>query len=140
MARSHPQEEEAGAAVRRTLELAAEELHMDAVILGEATREDEIVHCAAGMPDEMGIHEGARTPRPMLVGRPATRQLGVRTYIRVTLSLRDARHFVLCLLARDRRPKLGDGELAFLRGIAESIRSQLSDGFAPYGSSLPGRA
>jgi hypothetical protein len=138
MAQSHP-EEDAGAAVRRTLELAAEELHMDAVVLGEATREDEIVHCAAGVPDEMGIREGARPPRPLLVGRPATRQLGVRTYIRVSLSLRDARHFVLCLLARDRRPKLGDGELAFLRGIAESIRSQLSDGFAPYGSSLPAR-
>jgi hypothetical protein len=130
MAHSHPQDD-AGAAVRRTLELAAEELHMDTVVLGEATRGDEIVHCAAGIADEMGIHEGARTPRPMLVGRPATRQLGVRTYIRVSLSLRDARHFVLCLLARDRRPKLGDGDLVFLRGIAESIRSQLSDGLAP---------
>jgi hypothetical protein len=62
----------------------------------------------------------------MLVGRPATRQLGVRTYIRVTLSLRDARHFVLCLLARERRPKLCDGEVAFLQGVAESIRNQLS--------------
>jgi hypothetical protein len=138
MAHSHSQED-AGAAVRRTLELAAEELHMDAVVLGEATRGDEIVHWAAGAPGEMGIHEGARTPRPMLVGRPATRQLGVRTYIRVSLSLRDARHFVLCLLARDRKPKLGDGELAFLRGIAESIRTQLSDGLSPYGSSLPVR-
>jgi hypothetical protein len=136
MAHSHSQED-AGAAVRRTLELAVKELHMDAVVLGEATRGDEIVHCAAGVPDEMGIHEGARTPRPMLVGRPATRRLGVRTYIRVSLSLKDARHFVLCLLARDRRPKLDDGELVFLRGIAESIRSQLSDGFGPYGPSLP---
>jgi len=112
---------------------------MDAVILGEATRDNEIVHCAAGDPDAMGIHEGARAPRQMLVGRPATGQLGIRTYIRLSLSLRDARHFVLCLLARDRRPKLGDGELVFLRGIAESIRSQLSDGFGPYGSSLPVR-
>lgn len=138
MAPSHPHEDP-GAAVRRTLELAAEQLHMDTVVLGEATRQDEIVHCAAGVADEMGIREGARPPRPLLVGRPATRQFGVRTYIRVSLSLRDARHFVLCLLARDRRPTLGDGELVFLRGIAESIRSQLSDGLGPYGSSLPVR-
>jgi hypothetical protein len=125
MAHSHT-DEETGDAVRRTLELAAEQLAMDVVVLGEATREDEIVHWAAGEPGAMGIHEGSRTPRRMLVGRPATRQLGVRTYIRVSLSMRDARHYVLCLLARDRRAKLGEGDVAFLRGIAESVRSQLS--------------
>jgi hypothetical protein len=77
---------------------------MDAVVLGEETYGDEIVHCAAGDPDATGM----------------------RTYMRISLSLRDARHFVLRFLARERRPKLGDRDLVFLRGIAESVRQQLS--------------
>jgi GAF domain-containing protein len=62
---------------------------------------------------------------PAVAALPATRELGVRSYIGVPLRLEDARLYVLCCLSRERRPHLGDQEITFLRGVAESIRGQL---------------
>ncbi|HEX4759340.1 MAG TPA: hypothetical protein VH256_01005 [Thermoleophilaceae bacterium] len=101
-------------AVRRTLALAAEQLDMDVAVLDEVTRDEEIVRFSAGDTRAMGIAEGAPAPRPL-----------VRAQIRIVLSPRDARHFVLCCLSRQREAKLGKREVAFLDGIAESLRSQL---------------
>jgi hypothetical protein len=83
-------------AVRRTLALAAEQLDMDVAVLDEVTRDEEIVRFSAGDTRAMGIAEGAPAPRPL-----------VRAQIRIVLSPRDARHFVLCCLSRQREAKLG---------------------------------
>ena len=64
-------------------------------------------------------------PEPAVSALPATREIGIRSYIGVPLRLEDARLYVLCCLSRERRPHLGDREVTFLRGVAESIRGQL---------------
>jgi GAF domain-containing protein len=134
--------------LRRTLALAARQLGMEASVLGEVTHGREVVRRVAGAAAALGITEGVGAPladtyclqllegrmppavpdtlrEPAVAELPATRELGIRSYIGVPLRLEDARLYVLCCLSRERRPTLGDDEVTFLRGVAESIRGQL---------------
>ena len=60
---------------------------------------------------------------------PSLNQLaGVRTarsraYIGVPFETEDARAYVLCCLAREARPDLGEADVRFLQGVAESLRA-----------------
>jgi GAF domain-containing protein len=58
--------------------------------------------------------------------RPAPLARGP-AYIGVPLSTRDARRYILCCLARERRPELSDRDLHFLQGLAESARLALDE-------------
>jgi GAF domain-containing protein len=121
---------------------------MEASVLGEVTRGREVVRRVAGAAEAMGIVEGMDAPLAdtyclqLLEGRlpqavpdttrqavaaklPATAETGIRSYIGVPFELEDARLYVLCCLSRERRPNLGEHEVTFLRGIAESVRGQL---------------
>ncbi len=50
----------------------------------------------------------------------------VRAYIGVPFSTADARAYVLCCLAHEVRPDLGEADVRFLQGVAESLRTALS--------------
>lgn len=53
------------------------------------------------------------------------RQLGVRAWIGVPIRLSDVQLYVLCCLAGEARPDLGDREVRLLLGLAESVRAEL---------------
>jgi GAF domain-containing protein len=50
----------------------------------------------------------------------------VRAYIGVPFETDDARAYVLCCLAREARPDLGEADVRFLQGVAESLRPLLA--------------
>ncbi len=53
-------------------------------------------------------------------------QLGaIRAYIGVPFETEDARAYVLCCLAGEARPDLGEADVRFLQGVAESLRPLL---------------
>ena len=43
-------------------------------------------------------------------------------YVGVPMTGAAARRYVLCCLAREARPDLGESDLRFLRGLVESVR------------------
>ncbi len=49
----------------------------------------------------------------------------IRAYIGVPFETEDARAYVLCCLAREARPDLGEADVRFLQGVAESLRPLL---------------
>jgi GAF domain-containing protein len=49
----------------------------------------------------------------------------VRAYIGVPFETDDARAYVLCCLAGEARPDLGEADVRFLQGVAESMRPLL---------------
>ena len=62
---------------------------------------------------------------PALEGIPGLAESGLGAYLGVTLPTDRARLYVLCCLARERRPGLGAGELNVLRGLGETVRAAL---------------
>ena len=60
-----------------------------------------------------------------------TRAAGVGAYIGVPLSTLDARLYILCCLAYERRPALGERDVVFPRGLGETITRELDT--APLG-------
>ena len=52
-------------------------------------------------------------------------RLGVRAWIGVPIELSDMQLYVLCCLARESRPTLGEREVRLLLGLAESFRNEL---------------
>ncbi|MGA9859352.1 MAG: GAF domain-containing protein [Solirubrobacteraceae bacterium] len=62
---------------------------------------------------------------------PMGRQLGVGAWLGVPIELSDMRLYVLCCLACESRPSLGDREVRLLLGLAESVRAELSAGYPP---------
>jgi GAF domain-containing protein len=53
------------------------------------------------------------------------RNLGVRAWLGVPINVSDARLYVLCCLASEARPSIGDREVRLLLGLAESVRVEL---------------
>jgi GAF domain-containing protein len=49
----------------------------------------------------------------------------IRAYIGVPFQTEDARAYVLCCLAGEARPDLGEADVRFLQGVAESLRPLL---------------
>jgi GAF domain-containing protein len=136
--------------IEGVLRLARRELDMDAAFLGEITASEEIIRNVSGPVERFQLAEGMKIPlddtvcRAVLEGRlpnvlqdladdPACAALGlprspeIRAYIGVPLSTRDARRYILCCLARERRPELSGRDLHFLQGLAESARLALDE-------------
>ncbi|MHB8695860.1 MAG: GAF domain-containing protein [Solirubrobacteraceae bacterium] len=132
------------------LELAHAETGMDVAVLGEIRDGHEVVRFAAGDLQSFGLAPGASMPVEdtycyrLLTGRLSnyvpdthadeqlrdleiTRVARVGAYLGVPLTAFDARLYVLCCLAHEQRPQLGERDVLFLRGTGESILAQLQE-------------
>jgi len=129
-------------AVRAKLNMALRELQADAALLTEIREGREHIRWAVGSPGYGGrsfklqdtICERLLSGRiePIVPDAAAEPELDgvelgqVRAYIGVPFSTADARAYVLCCLAHEARPDLGDADVRFLQGLAESLRPVLS--------------
>lgn len=59
------------------------------------------------------------------------RHLGVRAWLGIPIELSDMRLYVLCCLASESRPSIGEREVRLLAGLAESVRAELQAGPHP---------
>ena len=132
-------------AVERVLAVARRELKMDVALLSEVRDGREVVLWAVGngrMPEVTAgvaaplrdticqrlldgtldsiVHDARADPR--VRDLPVVRDSSLRAYVGVPLTGSAARRYVLCCLAREARPDLGEGDVRFLRGLVESLR------------------
>lgn len=142
--------------IGRALRMARERLGIEAALLTEVCDEHEIVRDVVqdgAFPD---IAAGLAAPlqdticRRLLEGRipnlvpdvgadpelrelPAVAANGVGAYLAVPLTATDARLYLLCCLAREARPDLGDDDVRTLRSVAHRLRVTLDAGaIVPY--------
>ena len=127
---------------------------MDVAVLGEIHDGREVVRLVAGEAESFGLAVGASVPveetfcQRLLEGRlsnvvrdaisdervrdlEVARAAEIGAYIGVPLTTLDARLYILCCLAHERRPALGEREVLFLRGLGETIIRELD--LAPLG-------
>jgi GAF domain-containing protein len=124
--------------------MTCRELDADAALLSEIREGREHVRWGAGENGYVGLRVPLRdtvcerlldgrigpvvpdaTLEPALQELEAVRNGAVRAYIGVPFETADARAYVLCCLAREARPDLGEADVRFLQGIAESLRPLL---------------
>jgi GAF domain-containing protein len=136
-------------AILPALALARRELAMDAALVTEISSTHETVRWALLNGWGEHLQPGAAFPlhdticRRLLDGRidgavgdvlaepslrdiPGLAESGLHAYLGVTLPTDRARLYVLCCLARERRPGLGASELSVLRGLGETVRAALA--------------
>jgi GAF domain-containing protein len=144
-----PPESPRDAAILPALALARRELAMDAALVTEISATTETVRWAMANGWTDTLRPGTSWPlkdticRRLLDGRidgavgdvlaePALRDIpglvefGLGAYLGVALPTDRARLYVLCCLARERRPGLGASELSVLRGLGETVRAALA--------------
>jgi GAF domain-containing protein len=133
-----------GDGVRAELAMLCRELDMDSALVSEITSGREVVRWAAGEGDYSSVSAdladticqrlldgriGALVPEtaaePSLRTLEAVREGAIAAYVGVPFTTADARLYVLCCLAGEARPDLGEADVRFVRGLAESIRSLL---------------
>ena len=131
-------------AVQAELAMLCRELDMDSALVSEITGGREVVRWAAGEGDYATVSaaleeticarllDGRIGPlvsdtaaEPSLNQLEAVRAGTIGSYLGVPFTTADARLYVLCCLAREARPDLGERDVHFLRGLAESVRSHL---------------
>ena len=137
-----------GEAVRAELAMLCRELDMDSALVSEITGGREVVRWAAGEGDyssysledticqrlldgRIGALVPDTTAEPSLATLAGVRDGTIAAYIGAPFTTADARLYVLCCLAREARPDLGEADVRFLRGLAESIRSLLEPAAPP---------
>jgi hypothetical protein len=122
------------------LQMACRELRADAALLSEIRGGREHIRFAAGL-DWAGRSFALRDTicERLLSGaigpvvadtqaEPALKGVAlgdVHAYIGVPFESADARAYVLCCLAHEARPDLGEPDVRFLTGLAESLRPVL---------------
>ncbi|MEA2249070.1 MAG: hypothetical protein QOH46_3599, partial [Solirubrobacteraceae bacterium] len=123
--------------IERLLAMAQHELRMDAAVLSEARDGREVVVSAVSNGRVPGVARGASAPldeticRRLLEGTiggvvhdaavdeelcelPPVRRMGLRAYIGVPVDVSALRDYVLCCIALDARPDLGEADVRFL--------------------------
>ena len=138
--RERPHAEELTAA----LTLAREQLEMDVAFLGEVEGGREVVRTSSGDADSFGLAQGTSvdlsatycqhvlegrldgavpdaTREPLTAGLEITARASIGAYIGVPLRARNARLYMLCCLAHESRPALGEADLRFMRGVGETV-------------------
>jgi GAF domain-containing protein len=138
--RERPHAEELTAA----LTLAREQLEMDVAFLGEVEDGREVVRTSSGDADSFGLAQGTSvdlsatycqhvlegrldgavpdaTREPLTAGLEITARASIGSYIGVPLRARNARLYMLCCLAHESRPALGEADLRFMRGVGETV-------------------
>src|SRR3954454_19963587 len=130
--------------VRAKLAMACRELDADAALLSEIRAGRENVRWGAGEAGYVGMSVPLSDTvcARLLDGRinnivadakleESLNQLAgvtdgtIRAYISVPFQTGAARAYVLCCLAREARPDLGEADVRFLQGVAESLRPLL---------------
>jgi GAF domain-containing protein len=137
--------------VSAALALAREQLDMDVAFLGEVVADREVVRSVSGGVDSFGFVPGASielastycqqvldgrldgvvadsATEPLVCDLEITRRARIGAYIGVPLHTGDARLYMLCCLARESRPALGEADLRFLRGVGETVLASLEPG------------
>jgi hypothetical protein len=137
-----------GDRITRTLRLALTETQMDVAVLGEICNGHEVVRYLAGDGGSFGLTPGASMPiedtycHRLLTGRLSnvvpdaqaneqvrdleiTHAARIRAYIGVPLTGLDARLYVLCCLAHEQRPQLGERDVLFLRDLGNAVLANL---------------
>jgi GAF domain-containing protein len=140
-----PHADEPRGAVERVLAVARRELKMDVALLSEVRDGREVVLWAVGNERIPGVVPGAAAPLrdticqrlldgtidsvvhdtandPRVRDLPVVSGTGLGAYIGVPLTGASARRYVLCCLASEARPDLGEHDVRFLRGLVESLR------------------
>ena len=140
--------------VTDALDLAHTETEMDVAVLGEVANGREVVRYLAGDGVSFGLSPGASVAiedtycHRLLTGRLAnvvpdaradeqvrdleiTAAGRVGAYIGVPLTGLDARLYVLCCLAHEQPPQLGERDVLFLRDLGARIVSDLGEGRIP---------
>ena len=133
--------------ITAALMLAQSETEMDVAVLGQVCDGREVVRFVAG-DGSFGVAPGASVPiedtycHRLLTGRLSnvvpdaqadeqlrdlqiTRTARIGAYIGVPLTTLDARLYVLCCLAHEQRPGLGERDVLFLRGLGDAIVAEL---------------
>ena len=137
--------------IGRALRLAREQTGVDAALLTEVRDDQEVVRHVVQEGAFPALAAGVAAPlqdticRLLLQGRipnlvpdlgaepelrelPAVTEYGVGAYLGVPLTAADARLYLLCCLAREARPDLGDDDVRALRSIARRLRTTLDAG------------
>jgi hypothetical protein len=137
-----------GDPITGALTLAHTETQMDVAVLGEVCDGREVVRYLAGDGGSFGLAPGASMPiedtycHRLLTGRLSnvvpdaqaneqvrdleiTRAARVGAYIGLPLTGLDARLYVLCCLAHEQRPQLGERDVLFLRELGEAVLAAL---------------
>jgi hypothetical protein len=137
-----------GDRITGTLRLARTETQMDVAVLGEICNGHEVVRYLAGDGASFGLTPGASMPiedtycHRLLTGRLSnvvpdaqangqvrdlqiTHAARIRAYIGVPLTGVDARLYVLCCLAHEQRPQLGERDVLFLRDLGNAVLANL---------------
>ena len=132
--------------ILHALALARRRLGMDLAFLGELQDDAEVVRWVSGRAESFGLHDALVLPladsycSAVLGGdegvvRDATadervrsleitRRARIGSYIGVRIE-HEGQVFGLCCLSHDARADLGDEELEFLHGLAETVASTL---------------
>src|SRR3954469_23744724 len=125
-------------AVHAELAMLCRELDMDSALVSEIIGGREVVRWAAGEGDygsvsaaleetvcarlldgRIGSVVNDTTKEPSLETLEPVRDGTIGAYLGVPFTTADARLYVLCCLAREARPDLGERDVHFLRGVAE---------------------
>ena len=137
-----------GDPITGALKLAHTETQMDVAVLGEVCHGREVVRYLAGDGASFGLTPGASMPiedtycHRLLTGRLSnvvadaqanelvrdleiTRVARIRAYIGVPLTGLNARLYVLCCLAHEQRPQLGEPDVLFLRDLGDAVLAAL---------------
>ena len=142
--RSAPARPDRDGQVRAQLAMACRELDADSALLSEIRAGHEYVRWGAGEDGFVGLavplHDTVcerlldgrigsvvsdATLEPSLNELEGVRNGTIRAYIGVPFETDRARAYVLCCLAREARPDLGEADVRFLQGVAESLRPLL---------------
>jgi GAF domain-containing protein len=137
--------------VRHALELAARETSMDLAFVSDVAHDRETILWASQSDAYPDFQPGSSAPledtvcRRVLEARVAgaipdtagvaalrdvamVRDGSIGAYLGVPLRTADAHLYMLCCLARERRPELGPEDLRFLAGVAETVRAVIDPG------------
>jgi GAF domain-containing protein len=134
--------------VRRALQIAREQLRVDAVLVTEIADGRETVRqvvqdgafpaftaglsvpledtiCRRLLEGRIGNLVGDLSADPELRDLPIVHDNGVGAYLGVPLTAADARLYLLCCLDREARPDLGDDAVDFVRSLCDRLRATL---------------
>jgi GAF domain-containing protein len=130
--------------LRAKLAMACRELDADTALLSEIRNGREHVRWGAGeagyigasfplsdtvcarlLDGRIGSIVSDTTLEESLGTLAGVKDGSIRAYIGVPFETADARAYVLCCLAREARPDLGEADVRFLQGVAESLRPLL---------------
>jgi GAF domain-containing protein len=91
----------------------------------------ENTFCQRMLDGRIGNYIRDASADPRVSDLVMARDLGVQTWLGVPIELSDMRLYVLCCLACESRPSVGEREVRLLAGLAESVRAELQARQAP---------